>query len=651
MMRRTSLTKLVAVLGFGVLSCNGGGGSNGDNGTEGGMSGGSAGEDGVGGDGGGGNGSGGGGAGGDGGNSNTTATGTDTGGSDGSGGSDPDGAGGASTSSATGGSAGMGGASTTTGGSAGMGGTSTTGGTGGGTTGGTGGGTTGGEPVVDLQITIDPAASHRTISPKIYGMNGAEEALDAGATLVRFGGVPENVVSGYNWEVNATHQSVCGPEPTDEYYDNSALGEGSEPGDAASSVLDVAEQNGGAAMIPIPIGEYVAADSLAESVIDTDDYMTTRFRANVAAKGTAFATPPDTADEFVYQDEFVNWVMTEAGSTDVVFALDHHPELWEYEVCLIHPDEASYADVVDTNTEFATAIKDVWSDVEIAGPGHYGWRAYVSLQNNAEDWETEGEFVDYYLANMAANSATYGRRLIDYLDLHWYPETYVEGVRIVEDVSTPAMAEARMQAPRSLWDPGYNEGNWINSDLGLEPIDLISRMQDKINANYPGTKLAISAWYYGGGSHISGAIAAADVLGIFGRERVGLASVWLPGPAPYVSEAFRVFLNYDGAGAHFGDISVSASTDDIPGASAYASIDSTDEERLVIVLLNKRSNEREANITIAGDTMYSQSLVYELTGDAATLSGPTTLDTDTANSFSYTMPALSIAVLVPQVDS
>src|SRR5690606_33554976 len=120
----------------------------------------------------------------------------------------------------------------------------------------------------------------------------------------------------------------------------------------------------------------------------------------------------------------------------------------------------------------------------------------------------------------------------------------------------------------------------------------------------PETRLSFSAWYYGGGSHISGAIAAADVLGIFGREGVGLASVWLPGPAPYVFEAFRVYLNYDGAGSRFGDTSVSATTNDVDGSSVYASTDSTDDERLVIVLLNKRSNEREVSLTIAGDTTY-----------------------------------------------
>ena len=40
----------------------------------------------------------------------------------------------------------------------------------------------------------------------------------------------------------------------------------------------------------------------------------------------------------------------------------------------------------------------------------------------------------------------------------------------------------------------------------------------KIAAHYPGTKLSISEYNYGAGGDISGGIAQADVLGVFGRE-------------------------------------------------------------------------------------------------------------------------------------
>ena len=93
---------------------------------------------------------------------------------------------------------------------------------------------------------------------------------------------------------------------------------------------------------------------------------------------------------------------------------------------------------------------------------------------------------------------------------------------------------------------------------------------------------------------------------------------------------------------------VSASTDDVAGSSAYASIESTDESELVIVVLNKLANPRDVSIDIAGSTIYDACSVYELTGDAPALSGPSPVDIVAENSFSSSMPPFSIAVLVPQ---
>ena len=51
-------------------------------------------------------------------------------------------------------------------------------------------------------------------------------------------------------------------------------------------------------------------------------------------------------------------------------------------------------------------------------------------------------------------------------------------------------------------------------------------LQKKIAENFPGTKLSISEYNYGGGGDISGGIAEADVLGIFARMGVFSANEW-----------------------------------------------------------------------------------------------------------------------------
>ena len=115
---------------------------------------------------------------------------------------------------------------------------------------------------------------------------------------------------------------------------------------------------------------------------------------------------------------------------------------------------------------------------------------------------------------------------MDVLDLHWYPEARGGGVRITEANNAAAVAAARVQAPRSLWDPAYGENSWISIDARVGAIRLLPRMREKIAAHYPGTRLAITEYNYGGGDHVSGGVAQADVLGIFGREDVFAATLW-----------------------------------------------------------------------------------------------------------------------------
>lgn len=153
------------------------------------------------------------------------------------------------------------------------------------------------------------------------------------------------------------------------------------------------------------------------------------------------------------------------------------------------------------------------------------------------------DFQEFWLSQVAAAEQAAGRRLVDVLDVHWYPEATRGGTRIIGTDTTPAVVAARLQAPRSLWDPSYTETSWITSSSTFGPIRLIPRLFDKIAASDPGTKLAITEYNYGGGSHISGAIAEADVLGVFGREGVFAAAEWpLASDESFIGAAVAVAL-------------------------------------------------------------------------------------------------------------
>jgi hypothetical protein len=238
--------------------------------------------------------------------------------------------------------------------------------------------------------------------------------------------------------------------------------------------------------------------------------------------------------------------------------------------------------MVDRTKRFASAIKDVNPKALVFGFVSYGYAGYIDLQS-APDAQGR-EFIEFFLGAMQRIEKQDGRRLMDVLDLHWYPEA--RGTkRIVENANDPATIQARVQAPRSLWDATYTENSWITRDVLKEPIALLPRIQKKIEAHYPGTKLAFTEYDYGGGSHISGTIAQADVLGIFGEHGVFAAALW--GGGPFIYAAFDCYLDYDGKGGRFGDTALPARSSDVSKVAVHASSSSSAPGQMVLVLINR----------------------------------------------------------------
>jgi hypothetical protein len=395
---------------------------------------------------------------------------------------------------------------------------------------------------------------------------------------------------------------------------------------------------------------YVAYDKGADGDVRlTPDYLVTRFRENMPTKQAPFSAMPDPNDNYVYEDEFVRWVKTTAAGSSVAFSLDNEPDLWSSTHPEVHPNKVTYDELVSRNIDFALAIKNVWPEVKVFGFVSFGWAGYTTLQG-APDADEKGDFVNYYLDKMMEAECLHHRRLVDYLDLHWYPEIRAGRTRITSTQVTAPVVEARLQGPRSLWDPTFVETSYITAEMGDlpgQPVALIPRMLEKIRVHYPGTQLSISEWTYGGGADISGGLATADALGAFGKSGLGAAANWPLNAGPYTWAAFRVFGTFDGKGAHFGDTSIDATTSDLQATSVYASIGSNDPNRVVIVAINKEVTDKTAAIRVAHESSFGNAAVYTLSaaGGAKVVPGLPIAAT-ASNAFLYTMPARSASVLV-----
>lgn len=501
-------------------------------------------------------------------------------------------------------------------------------------------------PASSVTFTIDTGASRHPISPYVYGANQVSwSGRSRGLKLTRLGG---NRWTAYNWETNASNAGADYQNQNDNF-----LGGGEIPGEAVRPYVAAAHAAGASMIVTVPIAGYVSADkSPGGDVNRTPDYLAARFLESRPAKGRGLAYPPDTGDGVVYQDEFVAWLESTFGyarvdaTRTIFYSLDNEPDLWASTHARIRPaGKVTFAEMADRTIAFASAIKAVAPGALVFGPVSYGWQGFVALQDAPD--RNGRDFLDFYLDSMRDAEGRSRRRLVDVLDLHWYPEAKGGSTRITGSESSAEVAAARVQAPRSLWDPTYSENSWISIDARVGAIRLLPRMREKIAAHYPGTRLAITEYNYGGGGHVSGAIAQADALGIFGREDLFAAALWdLGGSASFIDGAFAAYCNYDGAGARFGDTSVGAATSNQETTSVYASVDAGRDDRVVLVAVNKSTGKTTADIVLTHPVSLTRGQAFQITASSPTpVAGPA-LPAGARNSFRLEMPASSVTTVV-----
>jgi hypothetical protein len=517
-------------------------------------------------------------------------------------------------------------------------------------------------PPADVTITVDPNTT-QPISPWIYGINSYSGGANPPFTLDRAGG---NRWTAYNWENNFSNAgSDFGPYSNDTFLDSSTT-----PGDAVSKFITADQNVGLASLMTVQLQGLVSADANG-NVIPPDP---SRFKIVVDKKSTAtvdpFTTTPPTSDANVYMDEFL-WALDQKFTGKNIFgaspalptfvSLDNEPDLWNSTHLEVQTSSMITSDAYIAKTITLTeALKDQFPNLVIFGPVNYGFQGIYRWQDELTATATptgSNWFADKYLAAMKSASTTYGKPLVDDYDFHWYPEVYdASNTRIVNMGGTTlsdADVQLIVQAPRDLWDPSFHDPNnsnpWIYQELGSTPVRIIPRLQAKITSENPGMKLSITEYEGGGWNHIAGTVAEADMLGIFGVQGLFAANLWPPsGTFDYAVAGFRAFRGFDGAGANFGDTSVSATSSDVSKVAVYASTDSTKAGRAVFVAINRTTSSH--TVAITGLPVSGTASIYHIT--AATATGqdpvhPVAAGTMPASgtSLTVTLPALSVTTI------
>ncbi len=505
-------------------------------------------------------------------------------------------------------------------------------------------------------LAVDNASNRNPISPDIYGIddyadNGLANLFPVGAR--RWGG---DATSRYSWKFD-TYNSA-----NDYYFENQPYAP-SPAGSAFNTFIETGLTTGTLRLGTIPVmgwmpngSNYLCSFSIAKyGAQQAADPYRSDCGNGVLTNGTDVKNDPNDANEqstVAFQQQWIQSVMAKYGSAQrggvQVWSLDNEPEWWYAVHRDIHPNTSTYDEMLSDHQTYAAMIKQTDPTALISGPVAAGWSGYFysatdfvagwsdgsavnpyRFYDNPVDRNAHGgtAWMDYYLQNMAAYEQQNGVRLLDYLDLHAYlapsnisfENNAGQTINLVNPanqvVGTADADTLRLMSTRVFWDPTYvspDMGTWDNGYPTGEPPYIIPRMLQWVANDYPGTKTAITEYNWGATNDITGAIAQADILGIFGREGLDLGAMWAPPtvnpnqPAVY---AFAMYLNYDGLGSRFGQTSISATTQNPDIISIFAA--QRDDNALTIMVLNKSTSNLNAPIPVANFQAAGNAQVFQ----------------------------------------
>jgi hypothetical protein len=490
-----------------------------------------------------------------------------------------------------------------------------------------------------ITITVDAKADRHSISPYIYGVAFATEdqlkALNCPAN--RIGG---EAYSRYNWKVNTYNSNQDGffesvpssfwPQP-----EFSML-----PGERVDSIFAFTKAAGAQTLVTVPMIGWVAK---------VTDSTKTLYSFSVAKYGPQQKTDPNLPDagngirpdgthitgndpndanvpsdpEFMrgwVQHLIAKWGTADDGGVRF-YILDNEPGIWQETHRDVVPVGPTSQQVLDDIFAYGSMIKSEDPDAQVVAPEEWGWLGYVDSGFDKQYGEAHGwpktlpdrtsrggmDNLPWILMKLRDHDRKTGKRLVDYFTVHYYPQGEGAGA----DNNTPDKQQLlRNRSTRSLWDPSYVDESWINKQ-----IYLIPRMKQWVKDEYPGTKIGVTEYNWGAEDSIGGATAQADVLGIFGREGLDLATRWIsPDPTSPVFKAMQLYRNYDGNDSTFGDESISdqasANPDDL---SSFAAIRKSDGALTVMVINKDLTGSTPVTIALTHFARAGSAQVWQLT--------------------------------------
>jgi len=263
-----------------------------------------------------------------------------------------------------------------------------------------------------------------------------------------------------------------------------------------------------------------------------------------------------------------------------------------------HQQPVSYDEYLAKYIAAAKTIRKADPKAILVGPALWGWfawqRSAFDIAGPWNNWKILSDrkkhgdqpFLEWFLKEIVKEEKKFGQSLIDWVDVHYYPQTdrWPQG----KD-HEPKVRRQLIDATRSLWDRNYKDPSWIN-----EKLYFIPRLKELAQAIKPELKVAIGEYNFRAEHDISGAIAQAEILGIFAKTELDAAFYWdFPLKDGTHRYAFQLFRNYDDKGSEFGDRWVTNNIEIKNDISVFSSRHSN-KKHITIITINKSVDKKQS---------------------------------------------------------
>lgn len=507
-----------------------------------------------------------------------------------------------------------------------------------------------------IDVTVNAAQGHRPISPWIYGKNNStsgsssnpvsaanwQKYKDAGLRMYRENG--GNNSTKYNWRLKLTSH----PDWYNNVYDNSWEY-------SATSLLNNTTNTQGLYAFQL-IGK--AAFTKSNNFNDWGYSGSDGTGASNNWAGGGGPTPFGNGGNGNPDLYLFNWTAdSTTGILDHWFDkldldpnrlqywnMDNEPEIWLSTHDDIVSSSLTAEDYMQRYFAVAKKARAKYPNIKLVGPVSTNEWQWYTWNNNKVTHAGDGKaysWMEYFIKRVAEEQQATGIRLLDVLDVHFYPSTaanpdltlQLHRIWFDNQWIYPNANGVKVTGPTG-WDNSINKEyffgrcrQWLTQHIGADHGVTFGISECGAIANH-GTEdpNIIACWY-------------ASHLGTFANEGVELFTPWDWYKGQW--EVLHLFSNY------YGKIAAQATSSQESVASAYASL-SEDGDSLMIAIVNRdRVNPRTISVALenfipsqstvngyqlsalpSSETFYSKSTnalqdqQYILTGNNLTMTAP-----------------------------